>query len=116
PRSKGGARPAAALLTPDLRQLAIGRHDLDRESLAVAGGAEAVGLARAAVGPDVLEAVIGDDAARLVAADRALRLRSGRIVGGVLLRPADSGCTGFRPAGRHRFGATRARPRPAFER
>src|SRR5262245_49018110 len=79
---RAGAEPGSAarntpssggmLLAPDLRQLAIGRHDLDREVLAVPGGAEAIGLARAAVGLDVLEAKVGNDAAGLVAAHRPL--------------------------------------------
>src|SRR5262245_290924 len=79
---RAGAEPGSAarntpssggmLLAPDLRQLATGRHDLDREALAVPGGAEAIGLARAAVGLDVLETEFGNDAARLVAAHRTL--------------------------------------------
>src|SRR5262245_50322664 len=97
------------LLAPDLRQLAIGRHDLDQKGLAVAGRTEAVGLAGAAVGLDVLEAEVGNDAAGLVAAHRPLpRRRSAGAGGGhVIAFGAERRGSGFRLLRRHRLGGRR---------
>src|SRR5262245_36286306 len=118
---RAGADPGSAarntpssggmLLAPDLRQLAIGRHDLDREALAVPGGAEAVGLARAAVGLDVLEAKAGNDAAGLVAAYRPLPRLGGVGAAGrhVIAVGAKRRGRGFRLLGCHRLRTIRPR-------
>src|SRR5690242_3935124 len=60
-------RAGSSLL--DFGELAIRRHDLDGERLAVAGGAEAVGPALAGLGLNLGEAVFGNDGLGPLAGD-----------------------------------------------
>src|SRR5262245_13806298 len=53
----------------DFGELAIGRHDLDREGLAVAGGAEIVGPPLASLRLNLGEAEFGDDLLGALAGD-----------------------------------------------